>query len=155
MGTAHNKVNLQNAGYWATKDFGGKTQRMALFIELLLRDSPRSFIQIESVAYSSCQQFPVCFPFFNTVLQCHCSYCQSANPRCLSLMFCMSVEVRLLIRVDLRPTELMHYSFTVWTCARLERVCARIIRRICIMFRSFTKHFHISHFTHTTTLWSK
>lgn len=50
MGTVHNKVNLQNVHYWATKDFGGKAEWMALFIELLLRDSPRSFVQIEFVA---------------------------------------------------------------------------------------------------------
>lgn len=50
---------------------------------------------------------------------------------------------------------LMYYSFTECTCARLERVCARVIRCICIMFHSFTKHFHISHLTHTATLWDK
>lgn len=50
MGTVHNKVNLQNVCCWATKDFGGKTKWMTLFIELLLWDSPRSFVQREIVA---------------------------------------------------------------------------------------------------------
>lgn len=36
---------------------------MALFIELLLRDLLRSFVQTEFVAYSNSQLLPVCFPF--------------------------------------------------------------------------------------------
>ena len=141
MGTVHNKVNLQNVRCWATKGFGGKTEWMALFIELLLRDSPRSFVQIEFVASSHCQQFPVCFSFFDTVPRCHCSHCQSTNPTCLSWVFCVSVEMRLLIRAD-PETQGTYILFISCVSVCTFRVCAHIIPCICIMPHGFTKHSH-------------
>ena len=69
-------------------------------------------------------------------------------------MFCVSMEVRLLIRVDLKLTELMCYSSALRTCAHIKSVCPHNTLHLHNV-SWFTKQFHIHRLTHTAALWGK
>lgn len=124
---------------------------MALFIELLLRDLPRSFVQIEFCVLKQLSAVSCLFSFFQHRSSMPLPSLSEHYPRCLLLMLCVSTQVRLLIRVDVRHTELMYYSSAVCICVHVD--CPHIIPCICIMFHSLTEHFHVSHLTHTAALW--
>lgn len=122
MGTVHNEVNLRSVRCWATKDLGWGCAAQSEWLCLLnycLGVCCGVLLRRSLWLKATLSRFLFVF-FLLRVPQYCCSYCQSSNPNCPSLMFCVYVEVRLLIPTNV--TQEAHGLFIdcTYKCAPRE-----------------------------------